>query len=304
MTRGRLLVRAVAIILVAVHVLGGGATRSAAGAQPPHGGMLLMLGDEYAFVELVLDATAGRLTAYVLDSDARTGVPLAQPELRLRVTVAGTEPRPLVLRGEANPLTGEVIGATSQFGATADWLRGVTGFDGLLERIDVKGARLESVAFNVPRGREAHQDMLVGLAAPHGDRLVVRHSLDGGAIPATPSGTVGDITVFGATNPGFGGIRSPDPHHGMLPLGDDVAVRLRVTTVDAGVKVLVRDTLLDTAGQTADLGRGPRLHVHPAWQLALPGKPTGRYAFSFVLEADRPGIAPSAEMRLVLRPAP
>ena len=40
----------------------------------PHGGTLVVFGNEFAHIELVLDQTTGKLTAYVLDGEAEKSV--------------------------------------------------------------------------------------------------------------------------------------------------------------------------------------------------------------------------------------
>ena len=44
--------------------------RAQSGEKPPHGGVLLEVGEEVAHVEMVHDAKAGKLTLYILDGKA------------------------------------------------------------------------------------------------------------------------------------------------------------------------------------------------------------------------------------------
>lgn len=132
---------------------GGGGHEHAA----PHGGTLVVLGDEFAHLEFVLDAPAGRLTVYALDGEAEGAVRLAQERLELLVetmTASGQSPFVLHLEAIANPLTGEARGRTSQFAAVSDNLRGVTRFDATLRFVSIRGREFTNVAFNFPQGNE------------------------------------------------------------------------------------------------------------------------------------------------------
>jgi hypothetical protein len=51
----------------------------------PHDGTLVELGEEFAHLELVLNAQTGTLTVYVLDGEAEQSVRIAQPEIELTV---------------------------------------------------------------------------------------------------------------------------------------------------------------------------------------------------------------------------
>ncbi len=123
------------------------------GHAAPHGGALVVLGDELAHVELVLDPATGGLVAYILDGSAERGIPLAAESLGVDVTIGGNRQN-VVLRGVANPLTGEHEGETSEFHGACEALRGVERFEGRLVRVDVKGSAFEEVPFRFPEGNE------------------------------------------------------------------------------------------------------------------------------------------------------
>jgi len=114
----------------------------------PHGGTLVEVGAHQFNVELSLDATTGTLTAWLLDAHAENFVRSAAPGLEAVVQVAG-ESRPLTLLPVANPATGETVGDTSQFEATAAWLRDQTGLRGNFRQLDFRGAVFSNVAFTV-----------------------------------------------------------------------------------------------------------------------------------------------------------
>lgn len=125
----------------------------------PHKGALVVLGEEFAHVEMVLDEAAGKLTAYVLDGEAENPVRLKQPELVIKATLPGKdgakgEVLTLALKAQASALTGETIGDASEFSVQDDKLKGIKSFDGELTAIDARGQAFKNVAFNFPKGNE------------------------------------------------------------------------------------------------------------------------------------------------------
>ncbi len=119
----------------------------------PHGGTLIELGEHAYNLELVRDAAAGKLTVYILDGHAENFVRIAAKEIEV-VAIAGGQRRPLVLTAVANPATGETVGNTSQFTAEAEWLTAAPEFDGVLTRLEIRGAVYANVPFNFPKGNE------------------------------------------------------------------------------------------------------------------------------------------------------
>jgi hypothetical protein len=121
--------------------------------HPPHQGTLVEFGEEFAHLELVLDAKTGTLTAFSLDSEAEKAVRLKQPEIVISVTgVKGLES--ITLKAQESPLTGEKAGDTSEFSAQSDALKGVTVFDGVIKAINTRGTDFKDVKFNFPKGNE------------------------------------------------------------------------------------------------------------------------------------------------------
>lgn len=121
--------------------------------KAPHGGTLVVLGEEFAHLELVLDPAAGQLTGWIVDGCAENAIRLAQPTIELKVgkdaaafdvTLAATE----------NALTGEKTGDSSQFGGSAPGLKGLARFDGVVKSVTVKGQTFKDVAFRYPEGNE------------------------------------------------------------------------------------------------------------------------------------------------------
>jgi hypothetical protein len=117
----------------------------------PHGGALIELGEEFAHVEIVLDAATGRLTAYALDGEAEKSVRVKQSEIEIAVKNPSVTIR---LGGVANALTGETADDTSEFSGQSDRLKGATDFNGVIQTISIKGKQFNDVAFNFPKGAE------------------------------------------------------------------------------------------------------------------------------------------------------
>ncbi len=120
----------------------------------PHGGALLVLGDEHAaHLELLFEPTTSKLTGYVLDGEAEKAIRIAQQEIRL--TVAGGDLKSsaaLTLKGIASPLTGEKPGDTSQFEGSEPALKGAKKFNVVIKSITVRGKEYKNVEASYPEG--------------------------------------------------------------------------------------------------------------------------------------------------------
>ena len=121
----------------------------AVGAWPhehhaPHGGCLVEVGEEFAHVELLLEADTASLKAYVLDGEAENSVRITQRTLRLRLVDGGL----LVLRAHADPLTGESPGNSSEFSLHSAKLLGRRRLVGVVERLVIRGGRFKDLPFS------------------------------------------------------------------------------------------------------------------------------------------------------------
>ena len=123
--------------------------------KAPHGGTAIILGNETYHLELVRDAAAGTLTAYVLDGHMDAFIRTKVPTFTIVASVRG-EKRPLVFKAVGNPATGETAGDTSQFEAQADWLKTTATFDAVLTSLDIRGTKFDNVAFQFPKGNVKH----------------------------------------------------------------------------------------------------------------------------------------------------
>jgi len=121
--------------------------------HPPHKGTLVVMGDEFAHLELVLDSETGRLSAYALDGEAEYAVRLKQAFIEIAV-VLNNKTMILKLNAIDNPLTGETIGDTSEFTTQSPALKGVKNFKGSVLALDIRGKGFKDIVFSFPEGNE------------------------------------------------------------------------------------------------------------------------------------------------------
>ena len=119
--------------------------------EPKHGGTLIVIGDEFAHLELVLDEAEGELTAYITDRDPAVPVRLSQPEVELRIT---DESNAVTLKAVADSATGDAVGNAATFAGQSDVLRNRPSFDASITFILIKGVAFENLPFSYPGGNE------------------------------------------------------------------------------------------------------------------------------------------------------
>ena len=117
----------------------------------PHGGALVVLGEEFAHLEFVLDPELGALTAYVLDGEADQAVQLSTSQLELELK-SGSR---VSLLPVADELTGETEQSTSTFRAQSDSFKELKSFEATLVSIEIKSKTFKNVPFTFPEGNEA-----------------------------------------------------------------------------------------------------------------------------------------------------
>jgi hypothetical protein len=159
------------LLSLATLLLAGGCSRKAPAMAPraegaegetkhhahtaPHGGTLVEIGEHTYLIEFVRDATAGKMSAYILDGHAENFVRIAIKSFDIIVTLPGAEQtQTLTLHATADPATGEKVGDTSLFVGQADWLKTTATFDAAVARLNIRGTSVLNVAFNFPKGNE------------------------------------------------------------------------------------------------------------------------------------------------------
>jgi hypothetical protein len=123
---------------------------------PPHGGTPVALGEDYR-LELVLDAPAGKLDAYVFDGEFENFVRINAESFQVTAHLPGGQ-QVLAFKAVPNPATGETVGDTSMFETRADWLENQKSFDAVLQQLTVKGTTFSNIAFNFPNGTSADEN--------------------------------------------------------------------------------------------------------------------------------------------------
>ncbi len=120
--------------------------------KPPHGGILVELGRQEAFVELVYDAAEGSLLLYSLDENAETRVLLEQNQIVVHIISNSGAPRSIVpLKALEDRYTGETLGNTSTFKGQSEELKGLAlGFSGVVVSVNSKGRNFRDVPFQFP----------------------------------------------------------------------------------------------------------------------------------------------------------
>lgn len=116
--------------------------------DPVYGGVLVEVGEHFAQVELVHDAEAGELTAYIWDGHVSDAVPLEMTGIAVEGT-AGGKAFKLELRPVEDELTGDRAGHASCFAGKAMQLRGAERITGTLARLVIMDQTFERVAFEI-----------------------------------------------------------------------------------------------------------------------------------------------------------
>lgn len=128
--------------------------------KAPHNGTLIVLGDEFAHLELVLQKD-GKLTGYVLGGEPDTSVRIKQEEIQLKLSVPKEEGKSdvkelkVTLKAVANILTGEKKGDSSQFETEVEGLKAIKIFEGVIVSITIKGKEFKDIKFKFPEGNES-----------------------------------------------------------------------------------------------------------------------------------------------------
>lgn len=122
----------------------------------PHNGTLISFGEEFAHLELVLNPESGELTAYALDGEAEKSVQLAQQEIEIEIEKPNKKTFRLAAR--ENALTGEKVGATSEFHVSSAELKNLKEFDAKIAALTIGGREFKNIHFNFPKGNEDDHD--------------------------------------------------------------------------------------------------------------------------------------------------
>lgn len=103
---------------------------------PPHGGVVVELGDHAAHAEVVMVPDTGELRVHILDGEGQPGKRIAQPSVLVDVETSG---RVVTLELKAAPDAGESVGDASRFSAISEDLLRAGGATVTLRWILVDG---------------------------------------------------------------------------------------------------------------------------------------------------------------------
>jgi hypothetical protein len=130
------------------HSHGGEAGHSHDQDQPlPHGGTPVLIAEDQFHLELVLDAPAARIQAYVLDGHLEGYVPVTETNFALNARL-GDRAGHLAFRR----VPGQNPPASSLFEAQADWLKTAREFEATLPSITLAGKTFTNISFSFPKG--------------------------------------------------------------------------------------------------------------------------------------------------------
>jgi hypothetical protein len=141
---------AVGLVLAIGGGMASGADRHKRG---PHGGTPVLIGDHHFHLELVRDAAAELMQAYVLDDHFEKYVSVRETNFTMTATFGGRTNR-LDFKRIANPVRGKIPATSSLFEGRADWIKSATNFTGHIPTITLKGQTFTNISFPFPKGTQ------------------------------------------------------------------------------------------------------------------------------------------------------
>ena len=114
------------------------------------------MGEEEYHVELVLDASAGKLQAFILDGELENFVRIPEASFEIAVKLPGEE-KVLTMKAVANRATGETVGDTALFETQAEWLKTTPIFNAVIKELTVRDNKYQNIAFNFPKGNNTDE---------------------------------------------------------------------------------------------------------------------------------------------------
>lgn len=118
---------------------------------PPHGGTPVVIADDKFHLELVHDATAGKMQAYVLDGHLEGYIQVPETSFVL-VAKVGEKSEQLNFQRAPTPGSTTVPEKSSLFEAQAEWLKSAKEFEGSIPTITLNGATFTNISFSFPKG--------------------------------------------------------------------------------------------------------------------------------------------------------
>jgi hypothetical protein len=106
--------------------------------------------------------------------------------------------------------------------------------------------------------------------------------------------------LYSNIDPGFMAPTDAVAGSGYYRLVDGTTVSVEVVSADAGLSINVNGRKLYQPGDSALLGTMPTIHVHPSWQLIVPGGQFGDYHIAYQLKSGSATYADSAVYNVVV----
>jgi hypothetical protein len=118
---------------------------------PPHGGTPVVVEEDKFHLELVRDAAAGKMQAYVLDGHLEGYVQVPETSFAI-VAKAGGKDEQLAFHRAPEPASSKVPEKSSLFEAQAEWLKATKQFEGSIPTITLNGTTFTNISFSFPKG--------------------------------------------------------------------------------------------------------------------------------------------------------
>ena len=118
---------------------------------PPHGGTPVVVAEDKFHLELVRDAAAGKMQAYVLDGHLE-GYVLVPESNFLMTAKAGGKSEQLSFQRAPEPASIKVPEKSALFEAQAEWLKTTKKFEGHIPTITLGGSTFTNITFAFPKG--------------------------------------------------------------------------------------------------------------------------------------------------------
>jgi hypothetical protein len=122
--------------------------------RAPHQGTIVVLGRDEFHLELVRDAAAGTVTAYLFNETVTIPVRSKSSGFEIIATVDGQK-RTLAFTPQPDATRGETAGDTARFSAGAGWLKTTPKFEAEIPLIKLLNTTFLHVKFPFPAGNEA-----------------------------------------------------------------------------------------------------------------------------------------------------
>ena len=122
----------------------------------PHGGTPVLVAEDKFHLELVLDATGGKMQAYVLDGHLEGYVQVPETNFALIAKSSGSTEQ-LTFQRAPEPGSANVPEKSSLFESQAEWLKTAKTFEGNIPTLTLNGNTFTNILFSFPKGtRHVH----------------------------------------------------------------------------------------------------------------------------------------------------